>query len=146
MTTIEDLSPYTYLPLASESLVSIGWLSHESHFARGEVPPAFFEKLRALCSEAWQPVVSVGGHRCDLCQFDGPSFSKNVFVPHGGQIYVAPDAIKHYIAAHWYKPPDVFIQAVMSCPAMNSMEYKKAILANGGRDLIGATTLGSQSS
>lgn len=89
---------------------------------------SFFAKLASLCSLPWQPLVFAGSHRCDLCQFDGPQFSANLFVPHGGRIYVAPVAITHYIAAHWYHPPDIFIRAVLECPAMSSMEYKKAIL------------------
>jgi hypothetical protein len=49
---------------------------------------------------------------------------------------VAPELIVHNIAAHWYKPPDVFIEAVLACPDMRSMEYKKAILNNRGRELL----------
>ena len=101
----------------------------------------FFEKLQALCRDPWQPVTSSGFHSCDLCQFDAAKFSLNVFVPYGGSIYVAPVGISHYIASHWYKPPDVFVDAVMLCPTMNSMEYKKAILSNGGRAFVKATAV-----
>jgi hypothetical protein len=123
----------------SESLVAIGWLSNESKFERGNVELAFFEKLTALCKTPWQPVVSAGSHTCELCQFNGPHSYSNVFIPFDGHIYVAPVGILHYIAGHWYKPPEVFIKAVMNCPPMNSMEYKKALLANGGRDLVKVT-------
>ena len=44
--------------------------------------------------------------------------------------------ITHYIAAHWYRPPDVFLEAVRACPPMRSMDYMKALLANGGRGLV----------
>jgi hypothetical protein len=97
---------------------------------------AFFSKLKDLCAAPWQPVASGGFHVCEICQFDGPGFSDNVFVPYQGRIYVAPVAIVHYIAVHWYRPPQVFVDAVMTCPAIRSMEYKKAILANGGRTLV----------
>ncbi len=135
MASIKDLEPCNYFPVDCEALTAIGWLGRGVEFARGEVSGSFFAKLASLCSLPWQPLVFAGSHRCDLCQFDGPQFSANLFVPHGGRIYVAPVAITHYIAAHWYHPPDIFIRAVLECPAMSSMEYKKAILANGGRSL-----------
>ena len=139
MTHSYDLEPCRYLPLPSDRLISVGWLSRGCEFAKGEVSPAFFEKLTHLCREPWQPVVSGGFHECDLCQFEGPRFNANLFVPFDGFIYVAPVAIAHYIASHWYKPPDVFVRAVDACPPMNSMDYKKAILANGGREFVRCT-------
>ena len=77
-----------------------------------------------------------GAHTCALCQCDAPQFSANLFVPYQGKVYVAPVAIVHYIAAHWYVPPAVFIAAVEACPPVQSMAYKKALLANGGRALL----------
>jgi hypothetical protein len=136
MTHIHDLSIFNALPVACDTLVAIGWLEKESAFEVGDVPLPFYEKLIALCKSPWQPFVSPGSHSCSLCQFNGPSFSANLFVPYDGLIYVAPTAITHYIAAHWYKPPDTFRQAVFNCPDMSSMAYKKAILANGGRRLV----------
>ncbi len=140
MALLKDLEQCNYLPLPSDNLLAVGWLSRASEFLQGEVSPAFFQKLSALCSEPWQPVVSAGFHVCELCQFQGPRFSANVFVPFGGLIYVAPVAITHYIASHWYKPPAVFIDAVMECPPMNTMAYKKSILSNGGREFARATS------
>lgn len=136
MTRLNDLEPCRYLPLASDRLRSVGWLSRDCEYEQGEVAPDFFAKLQRLCLHPWQPVVSAGFHACDLCQFEGPRFTANVFVPYDGYLYVAPVAITHYIASHWYKPPEVFIRAVGACPPMNSMEYNKAILANGGRGLV----------
>jgi hypothetical protein len=138
MATIEDLSQCCYLPVPSENLLAVGWLSRESVFERGAVDPEFYEKLKVLCSEPWQPVVAAGKHYCELCQFEPPGFSSNLFVPYAGRVYVAPVAVVHYIAAHWYRPPVVFVRAVMECPSMNSMGYKKALLLNGGRDLVKA--------
>ena len=78
----------------------------------------------------------MGVHECELCQFQPAEGTANIFVPYQGNIYVAPELIVHYIAAHRYKPPQVFVDAVMACPTMNSMDYKKAVLANGGRPLV----------
>jgi hypothetical protein len=43
--------------------------------------------------------------------------------------------ITHYISAHWYRPPDEFVQAVTNCPEMRSVEYGHALATNGGRKL-----------
>ena len=136
MTAIKDLAPYYYLPSECTALLAIGWLEQESEFTRGNVPAEFFQKLSELCVNPWQPFVSFGVHKCRLCQFEPPAFGSNVFVPYQGHIYVAPVGVVHYIAAHWYLPPQEFIQAVLACPPMRSLEYHKALLANGGRILI----------
>lgn len=141
MPYVEDLATLDALPIPSGPLVAVGWLSREVPHAQGPVARDFFERLCALCRDPWQPVISAGFHVCELCQFDGPRHTSNIFVPFGGRIYVAPVAITHYIASHWYKPPDVFIQAVTECPPMNSMEYKRAILSNGGRGLVKAAAV-----
>jgi len=136
MASLRDLEPCRYLPLECEALIAVGWLDSEDDYPRGTVSEEFFLKLKSLCRAPWQPVVSGGYHLCSLCQFDAPTFSDNLFVPHGGKIYVTPVAIVHYIAAHRYLPPPVFIEAVLVCPPIKSMEYKRAILANGGRGLL----------
>jgi hypothetical protein len=136
MPSINDLDSFNLLPSSGEALKAIGWLGRGVTFNQGEVTEDFFAKLNSLCLSPWQPVGSAGIHSCGLCQFEPPRFSANIFVPHDGRIYVAPVAVTHYIAAHWYRPPEVFIRAVLECPTMNSMQYKKALLANGGRFLV----------
>jgi len=136
MTLLRDLAPCTHLPFKCEALTAIGWLDTEAEYTRGSVSPEFFLKLKELCRSPWQPAVAVGSHECNLCQFDGPRFSANVYVPYQEKIYVAPVAIVHYIAAHFYLPPAIFASAVSVCPTMQSAEYKQAILANGGRSLV----------
>jgi len=136
MTTIRDLDRCDLLPVDSDALRTVGWLGEDSDFQHGEVQLNFFERLKLLCADPWEPVVSAGLHQCQLCQFDGPRFSRNVFVPYQGQIYVAPVGIVHYIAAHRYRPPQQFVDAVLACPPMRSMQYHKALLANGGRSLV----------
>lgn len=139
MTAIKDLAPCHYLPLECAALRAVGWLGRESEWPKGSVPSEFLDKLKELCADPWQPIVSAGGHQCDLCQFDGPCFGSNVFVPYRGSIYVAPVGIVHYIVAHWYRPPEEFIQGVLACPPMRSVDYLKALLANGGRGLVRAS-------
>jgi len=45
---------------------------------------------------------------------------------------MAPVAVVHYISAHSYRPPQIFIEAVLKCPPIDSMNP----LANGGRSLV----------
>src|SRR5262252_1558942 len=101
MTMVKDLEHCRYLPLKCQALTAIGWLGPSSTFETGPVDAEFFRKLCKLTAQPWQPVVCLGLHRCELCQFDRPAFSGNVFVPHQGKIYAAPVAIVHYIAGHW---------------------------------------------
>jgi hypothetical protein len=138
MAEINDLSACDYFPFEGVDLIAVGWLGSNSSYMRGSVSASFLHALKTLCESPWQPVGASGMHQCELCQFDGPNFGDNVFVPHAGRIYVAPVGVIHYIAAHWYQPPPVFIDAVLACPPMRGQDYLKALLANGGRNLIKA--------
>ncbi len=138
MTVIADRDRCDYLPVPSGNLVAVGWLGRGVRFETGPVSRDFLEKLQRLLVNPWEPVVSPGLHECDLCQFNGPAFGRNLFVPHRGRIYVAPEAVAHYVETHWYRPPNEFISAVEPCPEMKSMAYKKALLENGGRPIIQA--------
>lgn len=130
-----DLAPCKALGIDCDALLAVGWLAWGAEFPLGTVSPAFFAALKRLCANPWQPVVAAGVHVCELCQFDAPRFGANVFVPHAGRIYVAPVAVTHYIAAHRYQPPEIFIEAVLACPPMQSLAYKRALLECGGRRL-----------
>jgi hypothetical protein len=138
VTAIPDLDPWRYLPVECDALTAVGWLTRDSAFETGSVPEPFFRKISELCTMPWQPIVTAGFHLCELCQFDGPHFGDNLFVPYSGRIYVAPVGIVHYVAAHWYRPPQIFIDAVLACPPIKSMAYKEALLENGGRNLVRA--------
>jgi hypothetical protein len=117
-------------------LVAIGWLEAGESFSTGSVEKNFFQKISGLLNDPWQPLATAGSHECSLCQFEGEIGNKNILVPFDGRIYVAPELILHYVNCHHYKPPAVFVEAVMNCPDSRNMEYKKKLLNNGGRDLI----------
>ena len=127
MTHIPDLAQCSYLPGSNAGLLALGWLSRDAVYPQGTVSEEFFQKCSELVRSPWQPFVSAGLHECDLCEFNGPLFSANLFVPFN--IYVAPVAIVHYISGHWYVPPAAFIDAVLACPPMLSMEYKRAFVS-----------------
>jgi hypothetical protein len=135
MTAVPDLGPCPY-GMDDPAFLAVGWLGADSDYRRGPTSGEAFEKLEMLCRTAWQPLDMACGHPCELCQHDAPVLSHLLFVPGEGRIYVAPRGITHYIAAHWYRPPDVFIKAVLDCAPMGSVEYEKAILANGGQSLL----------
>lgn len=99
----------------------------------GSVPKCFFDKLKNLLKDPWQPFAFSGVHHCKLCQYDSPSGHANLFVPDGSRIFVCPELIVHYIAAHHYQPPEAFVDAVEQCPDTRTMEYKKRFLQSGGR-------------
>jgi hypothetical protein len=136
MTSIKDLERCSYFDIECETLTAIGWLGKDLTFETGPVSEQFFCKLKEISSVPWQPMASAGIHFCEFCQFDAQGFSENVFVPYRGRIYVAPTAIVHYISNHWYRPPQIFVDAVLSCPPMRSIDYYKTVLANGGRSLL----------
>ena len=133
MTCYRDLDPINYFPIGDNvPLQAVGWLGKEFEFQTGRVSQQFFEKLSELAENPWQPFIAAGFHTCELCQF---SFfehtsrgTSNLFIPLNGVIYVMPSLILHYINAHYYLPPEKFIEAVIQCPAMKSMEYKKLLL------------------
>ncbi|MCZ7685110.1 MAG: hypothetical protein M5U28_42600 [Sandaracinaceae bacterium] len=65
-----------------------------------------------------------------------PMGHANLFVPAADMVFVAPSLVAHYVDAHRYAPPVEFLDAVRRCPPMSSMDYKRALLAAGGRALL----------
>jgi len=120
----------------SQALTAVGWLEAGSHHRQGGSRYEVYERLMALFQNPWQPVVFMGMHQCNLCQFSGPLGHKNLFIPNGSKIYVCPELITHYIASHHYLPPVSFMDAVMACPDISTMDYKRLLLESGGRALV----------
>jgi hypothetical protein len=136
MTYYRDLDRCTYFSVGNDdALVAVGWLDSGHDFPSGPVDLEFFERLEMFTRRPWRPIVWLGGHECNLCQHQGPISSADLFIPYDGRIFAAPDGIVHYISAHWYRPPDEFIEAVMACPGMGSAEYGAALVANGAPEL-----------
>ncbi len=146
MTWYADLGPIDYFPFPdATALRAVGWLDGEHPFDKGPTSAEDFEKLCRLLVEPWQPVAAAGRHECELCSHTaGPALlryrglevrlgSANLFVPAQRELFVAPSLIVHYIDAHHYRLPERFLAAVRACPPMRSMEYKRALLAAGGR-------------
>ena len=156
--TYEDLTPLLYFDHPSfagwsEVLVAVGWLGEERSYRKGGVEIPFIRALVTHLRNPWQPVASGGSHLCEFCRCnEAPPFLRfendnismgcsNVFIPGDSRIYYAPSAILHYIDAHEYRPPERFCDALLRCPPQNSMEYKKALLKNGGGRLLPSRNL-----
>lgn len=147
----QELPPFREFPLAhfvdlascdyfgvtnANALRAIGWLSCDHSFPTGRTDATVFSKLKDLFRDPWQPVILCGTHACELCQHDCPTGHANLFVPNGSFIFVCPELIIHYIAAHHYRPPVEFLEAVASCENTHTMGYKKKLLESGGRSLV----------
>ena len=146
MTCYQDLEAIDYFPVDKDvALRAVGWLGTKFKFSTGKVSQQFFNKLCELAENPWQPMISPGFHICELCQFQNYEHTargtNNLFIPFNGAIYVAPELIVHYINVHHYLPPIVFLDAVIQCPDMQSIDYKKFVLQNGGKGLIKLTKL-----
>lgn len=137
MTWFADLSPCDYFGDA-DGILAVGWLEAGHPFTTGEVDRVVYDKLQDFCRNPWTPETmgAMGGvYGCMLCKYESKIGWKNLFIPGRGVIYACPELITHYMNAHDYAPPQDFCDAVVSCPPMRSMDYLKAILANGGRAL-----------
>jgi len=120
----------------ADHILAVGWLEIACEFPTGTTSREVFIRLTELARNPWQPFVSIGYHECGLCQFSGEkSGTANLFIPFQGKIYVCPELITHYINAHYYSPPREFCEAVLACPPMDSMEYKRLLIACNGRVL-----------
>jgi len=139
---LEDLSTWQSQGLGNLAK-AVGWLDSSHEYSMGHVSVDFFEKLVALLKNPWSPVVTAGRHRCSFCLFTGgPSDlsyagdtvilgSSILIVPTNEALFVAPSMIAHYVDAHKYSPPTMFVQAVLNCPEMRSISYLRMIRAHG---------------
>jgi len=124
-----DLSPYQYDRREPDpTIVNVGWLSREHSYEEGPVPEDFVDALRQLVSH---PInLYRGFHLCEYCPEPQVTFGNEqrlsdlgsspvgngeIRVPGlDGLTYVAPFLVLHYVAAHHYKPPSAFVDAVLA--------------------------------
>lgn len=146
-------------PTRDDPTRAVGFLRRGVPYDTGDLDEPVFAKLCELSLNPWQPWACAGVHFCDLCRFTGnavgtyhpkaadgrrsqtgfpvsaASSSADLWVPGDGFLWRCPTSVTHYVDAHGFRPPDEFCRDVLRCPPMRSMEYLKAILANGGRSL-----------
>jgi hypothetical protein len=129
MAYFPDLSSYEYEDVPSgRSTVNVGWLDRSHPYPKGDVPATFTSKLWTLSTFAVDP--SRGVHECEFCsnapvglltvQRDAETLrlgSAEIRVfGNGERVYAAPNLLYHYVVAHQYRPPDEFIEAVLTGP------------------------------
>jgi hypothetical protein len=118
----------------------VGWLSRWTNYKKGNVSQEFLDCL-------WEYILfPMNKNRClftcPLCT--NLKDSKVIFTYKGAKVrvgnaeiwvfdekmrkvYIAPDAILHYIIEHHYIPPKRFIEAVLYGPKPTTEIYKKKI-------------------
>lgn len=122
-----DLSPYNYAHHSKKEL-NIGWLEKDQPFPIGEVPENFFINLDFYLNSDFTLFHYMGDHDCEFCENCNDSSSCEIrVISKDGKIYAAPELIKHYIKVHKYLPPQEFIDAVMTGPNPDSIEYNEII-------------------
>ncbi|MEU3649211.1 hypothetical protein AB0E59_37960 [Lentzea sp. NPDC034063] len=124
MTYYPDLSPYEYFE-SDEKMLNVGWLDADHDFPRGPVPREFVDALLRLSKKSRNQ--TRGFHWCVFCKGafeDVPNpyrppgvASKGSAEIHAvgadGVRYSAPTLVIHYVIEHGYRPPEVFVAAVL---------------------------------
>jgi hypothetical protein len=104
-----DLTPYTYQ--AGVGALNVGWLARHKPYPKGIVSDEFLVKLKALVKK---PInLMRGSHKCEFCDHNISRGNGELHIAYEGITYAAPVLIAHYVEAHYYKPPDKFIRAVL---------------------------------
>lgn len=142
---LKDLDPYLGCPADAELGLdprAVGWLRRGQSFDSGPVPQGFAEALLPFCLDQFTVCARPGTLPCPLCgerpqpvtlaQEDGPSGTAQFGVAEirvigRDDIYAAPTLIHHYVTVHQYRPPDVFIRAVLQGPQPGSPEHRALI-------------------
>jgi hypothetical protein len=136
----EDLTIYEYHegPPDVHSL-NVGWLGGWGEpFAQGETSQAFKERLFQFCLDRYAVHLCRGYHECEFCggwhdeakakYGEGASClsigNGEIRVIGTTAVYAAPALVYHYVVRHAYRPPDCFIEAVLTGPAPGSEEHE----------------------
>ena len=144
MSYFVDLSPYSYIerqhPIAQNKInyqeLNLGWLDKQFPFLKALTERTFHKHLFDFCQ--YRINQTRGFHGCDFCsskkgRSDVISFGSceaRVF-DLNGTVYASPEMICHYVVAHQYRPPDVFVNAVMHGPQPFTIEYEKLLTDYG---------------
>jgi hypothetical protein len=114
------------LPLA------VGWLSAKHLYTMGKPSNDFVQRLTAFCRPEHTVCHTPGVRPCPLCGqkvlLDGePLGSAEIRVLGEEDIFAAPDLIIHFITAHGYMPPPVFLFAVLKGSPPGSPEHRALV-------------------
>jgi hypothetical protein len=129
MTFFADLTPYTNHSPEKEQAgtVNIGWLDRWHPFPIGETSDEFRAKVQVI--SLWRVNQTRGFYPCTFCKGrDRPAGSAEIRVVGKRRVYAAPILVHHYVAAHWYRPPEEFIAAVLAWDASKAPDPERAAL------------------
>jgi hypothetical protein len=142
MTYYKDLTDYAYFarhePLRPMPR-NIGWLSIDMPYDKGDTSQEFKDRLLEFCRDEFIVHIARGFHACEFCNLsDWYSTQSNAYGEQAhwasigdGEIrvlgktavYAAPALVYHYVVEHGYKPPDEFVDAVLSGARPGSEEH-----------------------
>jgi hypothetical protein len=137
-----DLQPYTCFTgkRSGYTALAVGWLDSLFPYTIGPTPPAFQERLREHCACGVHAPM-LGFHECDFCgkshiflEYGSKKVMTNngeIWILDGNIVYAAPVMIHHYVTDHNYRPPQVFIDAVMRCPLPYEAAYQEIMQSWG---------------
>ncbi|MDX1663994.1 MAG: hypothetical protein R3272_09385 [Candidatus Promineifilaceae bacterium] len=136
----EDLEPYEGCPADAElglDPLAVGWLERNEDFATGTTPAGFADVLFEFCLEPHTVCAIRGTRPCPICGQRvepvtlGDSTAQlgaaEIRVLGEEDIFAAPDLIYHYVTEHAYRPPAVFVQAVLEGPQPGSAEHRALV-------------------
>ena len=138
MAYFKDLSNYEY-DRSSVHLrtKTVGWLARGHEFSSATPDEGLLDLLWSYCSISVAPTRGV--HPCEFClapgTFQVERHGKRLLLgaaeirvfSQKGITYAAPTLIYHYVAAHHYKPPDEFLDALENGPRPGSQQYTDAL-------------------
>jgi hypothetical protein len=122
-----DLTPYEYgRETRRKGMLNVGWLSKSHDFPTGPVSSEFVNALRRLvtspvnlyrgyhyCEFCPGPAVTLGSGNVDLIDVQTKGNGEIRVTDSIGNTYVAPVLICHYVEMHRYRPPEIFVHAVL---------------------------------
>lgn len=132
MAYFSDLSIYSY-SVSERQMLNVGWLARDHAFPQGDVAQGVIDSLLKLADQ--QQNVMRGVHDCDFCELESPirmpAPVSRGYVSLGmgelhatdsrGRTYAAPSLVIHYIAAHRYRPPEEFLNALRCTTALGTV-------------------------
>ena len=131
----------TYIPDLTQKgkYVFAGYLACGHEWPQGEVSDVVLDRLVKLGTVTFNFTDYFGYHHCDLgsCNPEATSeenywrgiriphyCKRDIWVPDRTVIYNTPQMILHYIRAHRYLPPAIFLDAVLHGPEPGSESYR----------------------
>lgn len=147
MAYFPDLSPYIYRKQgAIHRTLNVGWLDAAEPYARGDVPSEFIDRLWQFCTFVLMP--TRGYHICNFCKKRqlGPlvvTYENRALrlgtaeirvIGRKGILYASPNLIFHYVTEHNYRPPEEYVRAVLTGPAVDSSKFLELVKELPGAD------------